>query len=230
MIQIFVNQTNFDGNWAAETLYSLFNVNQKVLIIPLTENNGYASDQMAWRNQFSENSEHYEDVIRPFIRYGIPRKNIKIFDIFDDYRENLKSYIQSFDIVCLVGEDELGCYSTLLDYNFNSLLKDYEGILIAIGAAATPLTESFPSYDDELGYYAQYSGLGFLKGIDLVMNYVQSDELLQYISNAIEMRNQKVLVCPKNSGILLTDTSTELFGEAFIADQKDLDEIYNLMK
>lgn len=62
------------------------------------------------------------------------------------------------------------------------------------------------------------------------MNYVQSDEMLQYISAIIEMHGQKVLVCPKNSGILLTDTSTELFGEAFIADQKDLDEIYNLMK
>ncbi len=230
MIHILVNQTNFDGNWAAETLYSLFHSDQKVLIIPLTENNGYASDQRAWHDQFSEESEYYEDVIRPFIRYGIQRKNIKIFDIFDNYRDDLKKYIQNFDIVCLVGEEELGCYSTLLDYNFNSLLKDYEGILITIGSAATPLTESFPSYDEDMGYYAEYSGLGFLKGIDLVMNYVQSDEMLRYISSTIEMRNQKVLVCPKNSGILLTDRSTELFGDAFIADMKDLDEIYNLMK
>lgn len=230
MIQILVNQTNFDGNWAAETLYSLFNPNQKVLIIPLTENNGYASDQTAWRDQFSENSEHYEDVIRPFIRYGIPRKNIKIFDIFDDYTEHIKNYIKKFDIVCLIGEDELGCYSTLLDFNFNSILKDYDGILVAIGPAATPLTETFPTYDENMGLYAEYDGLGFFEGIDLVMNYVQSDEMLQYISAIIEMHGQKVLVCPKNSGILLTDTSTELFGEAFIADQKDLDEIYNLMK
>ena len=44
MIQLLLNKTNFDGRWAAETLFTLFHENQKVLIIPLSQKTGWASN------------------------------------------------------------------------------------------------------------------------------------------------------------------------------------------
>ena len=72
--------------------------------------------------------------------------------------------------------------------------------------------------------------MNYIQGVDLVMDYQETDEYLKYIIETIEDRNRKVLICPKDGGVLLTDTSTELLGSAFIADQNDLDEIYRLYR
>ncbi len=230
MIQVLVNQTNFDGEWAAESLYSLFRPDQKVLLIPLSSNTGYAMEYDNWAEKFSENSIYREDIMRPFMRYGIPKNNIRVLSHYEDDEEYLRKMILQADVVCLIAEDEMSAYSCMLDLRMTSIFEEYDGILMFIGYAATPLTESFPVYSEEENGYFNCAGLDYLKDIDLIMNYEQTDDLLQYISCIIEMNGKKVIICPKNSGVIINDGNITLFGEAFIADEKDLDEIYNLYK
>ena len=127
-------------------------------------------------------------------------------------------------------EEALGTYNCLLDLNILNVLSNYDGISIFLSGAASVLSEYFPVYDDAYETFITYDGLNYIQGVDLVMDYQETDEYLKYIIETIEDRNRKVLICPKDGGVLLTDTSTELLGSAFIADQNDLDEIYRLYR
>lgn len=230
MIQLLLNKTNFDGRWAAETLFTLFHENQKVLIIPLSQKTGWASDYEDYTNKFEQGSEYHADLIRPFLRYGIPKRNIRILNHFDYDEDSLSRLINNYDVVCFSAEEALDAYNCLLDLNILNVLSNYDGISIFLSGAASVLSEYFPVYDDDYETFITYDGFNYIEGVDLVMDYQETDEYLKYIIETIEDRNRKVLICPKDGGVLLTDTSTELLGSAFIADQNDLDEIYRLYR
>ena len=227
MIQILLNKTNFDGEWAAQTLYSLFSKDMKVVILPLSSKTGWASDYEDWSDRFQYGSEYNKDLVRPFLRYGISRKNITILNHFDEDEEHLNYVLNNADVICLSGDNPVDSLNCLLDLNIISTLMNFDGILITLGAAASIQSEFFPVYDG-LGSFSEKEGLGVLQGVDLEMDYQETDEHLKHIIQTVEDRNRKVIICPKDSGILLTDTHTELLGNAFIADENDLDEMYNL--
>ena len=94
MTAILLNQTNFDQAWAAETLYELIRPGMKVCILPLAYEEGWASDAKIFQDRFSEGSEYYEDLRRPFLSYGIKQKDIYFADYHREEPEELEHDIR----------------------------------------------------------------------------------------------------------------------------------------
>ena len=52
MTNILLNTENFDEDWASPTLTSYINPQSRVLLMPLCYQEGWASDEDAWRERY----------------------------------------------------------------------------------------------------------------------------------------------------------------------------------
>ena len=57
MTNILLNTEYFDEDWASPTLTSYINPQSRVLLMPLSYQEGWASDEDAWRERYQEPGE-----------------------------------------------------------------------------------------------------------------------------------------------------------------------------
>ena len=77
-------------------------------------------------------------------------------------------------------------------------------------------------------YGVEREGLGVLSGFHLLMNYREEPEQLQTIIRCLETGDESVIIVPEQGGVMFDYGNIELLGNAFIADERDLDELYSL--
>ena len=228
MTAILLNQTNFDQAWAAETLYELIRPGMKVCILPLAYEEGWASDAEIFQDRFSEGSEYYEDLRRPFLSYGIKQKDIYFADCHREEPEELEHDIRRSDILCVVGNDPEECMLRMEDLGLIRTIRNYPGLLITISEASKILLEEYYRTPDEDHEFEYRDGLGLLSGFDLDTHYFEDVFHLGGIIRALEEKGRSIAILPDKGGILLDHGNMELLGNAFIAGPDDLDEIYQL--
>ena len=78
MVNILVNDTNFDANWAYPSLNEYFTKDSKVVVVPFMHSDEYSSDEEEWDYYFKKGGKIYEKIVAPFKNYGIKEKNITI--------------------------------------------------------------------------------------------------------------------------------------------------------
>ena len=72
-------------------------------------------------------------------------------------------------------------------------------------------------------------GLSLLGPLHLHMHYQETEAELRKMIRYLERDGQPLAVLSKNSGIYLGGGAFELLGDAFIAEESDLDELYSLL-
>lgn len=229
MIQVLLNKTNFDAEWAAQELIQLIHSDDKVLLLPLSNHDGWASDYEDWQDKFSGSSEYLQDIKRPFIRYGIKKENISVLNFFDLDSVTFTKKLKQTDILCVIGEESRSTMDILLDLDILQALYSFDGLFICVGGAASIQAEHYAIYDEE-GSFVEEDGLGVLQGFDLEMDYQQTEEHLKHIIDMIEVRDRQVLIVPSKGGVIFYPNNIELLGSTFIANKNDLDELYKLYK
>ena len=66
MVNILVNDTNFDANWAYPSLNEYFTKDSKVVVVPFMHSDEYSSDEEEWDYYFKKGGKIYEKIVAPF--------------------------------------------------------------------------------------------------------------------------------------------------------------------
>ena len=66
MIHILLNQFTFDQAWGFGELSQLIEKGMKVLMMPLSYNDGWSNEFVTWDDLFTKGKPAYEMMVRPF--------------------------------------------------------------------------------------------------------------------------------------------------------------------
>ena len=55
MINILLNQSNFDEPWAQDSMQEILDPSQRILILPLSYNEGWINDSAQWTHYYGRN-------------------------------------------------------------------------------------------------------------------------------------------------------------------------------
>ena len=216
---LIANQTNYDQDWAAATLVQLLHPSMKAAVLPMEADEGWASDAMQYREQFAASSDYHYDIERPLRSYGL--RAFRWLEMSESLSLNRD------DVLCLFGRDGETCMNLLQDYGLEEQISGYGGMMIVLSEAAHILEGEFEAG----GEYDRYicRGLGILSGIHFLMHYEQSEENIKEMIRMLETDGKPILVLSEKSGVLFEEGRVELLGDAFIAEERDLDELYSLL-
>ena len=220
---LLANKTNLDQSWAQDSVGELLYPGMKVGILPLSEDEGWASDAMAYRDRFSSDTEYLEDLRRPFHAYGIPSSALTMLDFHD----GLIGGVSDFDALCLIGDDPDACMNAIFDQGLEEIVRNYQGLVIGISAGAEILCDSFfPLLEEES--YEFHTGLDLFHGVDIMTHYEEDAWHLGAIIRRLEDAGRPQIILPENGAVILDGDHFDLLGDAFVADVPDLNEIYSL--
>lgn len=216
-------RTGYDRDYAASTLLEVFQRDMKAAVLPLEYEEGWASDRMEAVRRFDHRSDRRYDIERPLRAYGV--KNFTWLVGLSP--EETEKRIKESDILCLFGEDASECMERIEDLGLYETIRNYDGILIVLSAAARILEDTFETGEDR--DRRTISGLGILSAVHLLLHYDESEEAVGKMIRMLERDGQPILVLSEQSAVYLEEGRLELLGGAFIADENDLDELYSLL-
>lgn len=232
MTNILLNTENFDEDWASPTLTSYINPQSRVLLMPLSYQEGWASDEDAWRERYQEPGEEinaYYRLARPFHAYGIPDEQIHFFDYYEVDRDRAPEKLQDVDIVYLAGRHPELMMNSLVDLGLDDALRQFPGVIMGSQAGALIQLEHYPiipDLDHEFGYG---DGLGLVHGFMADMDYDQDSRHLYAIIRGLEDYGQPVVCVPGKGGIVVDQGTVDMLGDAAAAAQDDLDALYQAL-
>ena len=222
---IIVNKTNFDQIWAAEYLHSVIRKDMNALIIPLDHDEGWASDAGAWGDQFSSESDFHYDLERPLRSYGIHR--ITWIDFHQESSESASLKIRQADLVMLAGDDPGAGMDWIEDLGLTRAFQSYQGLLITVSEISQILAAQFETGNEY--ERSERDGLALIPLIRFHMHYSETEEELHRMIRYLETDSRPLIVLSEKSGLYIENGSLELLGDAFIAEDSDLDELYSLL-
>ena len=222
---LIVNKTNYGDRWAGEFLHTILRPGMQAAILPLGYDEGWAKEADDWSRDFETSGERHEDLERPLRIYGIHS-----FNWIDFHRETERSAaekLEEADICVLVGTDPAAAMERIEDLALEETLMRFDGILITLSEISHILEESFETgdeYDRQL-----HRGLGLLP-MRFHMHYSETEEELRKMIRYLESDNRPLAVLSEKSGLYVGNGVLELLGDAFIAEDNDLDELYSLLE
>ena len=141
--------------------------------------------------------------------------------------DTIRRTIRDCDVTVLFGTDPSVCMDVLEDHGLTDVILDSPGILVTLSEVSAAVCGEFENealYDRSLR-----RGLGIMNGAHLCMHYDESEEQLRRMIRQLEIHGGSLLVLSEQSGVYLEDGHIELLGDAFIADDSDLEELYSLL-
>ncbi|MBR2825046.1 MAG: hypothetical protein IKE51_02095 [Solobacterium sp.] len=205
---ILVPKTNFDQLWAGEYLSDVLRPSDHILLFHFSENHEY--DLISF--------DYEEDIIRPFLTYGIAKERIKIITPYVDDEENIQYTLeQDYDVIGFVGNDAYQAMLYLDDYGIKEKIQSFEGTLLFVG---------------EIGYVAgdvvqdEIEGLGLLDELQMDINYRYDEDHIARVIRLLEMGHSKVVLIPEEGGLLSINHYYDTFGRATVVGEDDLDSLY----
>ncbi len=222
---LIANKTNFDQVWAAEYLHGVIGREMHALIIPLGHDEGWASDAGIWEDQFSSESDYHYDLERPLRSYGI--RSITWMDFHQETSMSAAEKISQADLVMLAGDDPGAGMDRIEDLSLIEAFQNYRGLLITVSEISQILSAQFETGDEY--ERSERDGLALFPMIRFHMHYSETEEELRKMIRYLETDSRPLIVLSEKSGLYLENGSMELLGDAFIAEDSDLDELYSLL-
>lgn len=224
MINIILNRTNFNEEWAYEYLHDILAADMHVLIMPLFADEGWADDSAAFAQKYHRGSRTYEKIAGPFHAYQITDEQIQWFNPYLDDRHALQSRLQSSSLIYLIGNDPDDMMECIEDKEIQDDLRNYAGIFMSNASGSKIMMDEYAS--DHAWNQESGRGLGILQGFSLETGYIEDEKHLHRMIRSIEEKGRAVFGCPDKAGILIRDGHYDLMGDAFICSDEDLDHLY----
>jgi peptidase E len=228
MTNILLNISNFDEDWASDTLRQIIHADMKVLILPLSYNEGWINDAVQWKHYYGKGRRYYEELVRPFRNYGIPDRQIRWVNYFEDDHESAARKIREADILFFTGGYPDWMMQRLYDLDLEDTIRGYDGIVMGTSAGALIQLEEYHLAPDADYDFQYQEGLGLVSGFDMDVHYQEDENHIASIIRSLEDKGRPVLVCPNQGGALIEGEHVELMGGAFFAGMEDLEELYQL--
>lgn len=225
MVNILLNDLNFDAKWAYPSLQPYLTKDSHVFVMPLNASEGWSNDELEWEHQYQKGGRLYEKIIQGFRNYLIGEENVKFFNHQQDSKIQFEKNLETADILYLYGDDGEHMMMRLEDLGLLETIRQYDGIIMSNHAGSNLVMETFDStyeWEEE-----EITGLGILSGFALMPDYVEDAAHLARLIRHIEIHGKAVFAFGKDGGVIIDHGRYELLGNAFTASDQDLDAIYS---
>ena len=226
MTHILLNINNFDEPWAYGTLENFLNPDTKVLILPLSYDDGWINDAFEWKEKYGRGSAEYKDIVRPFRSYGIKERSIRWINYYEDDHESCVRKISEADVLFFTGGYPGWMLQRLYDLGIMDAIREFDGIIMGTSAGAMIQLDEFHLTPEEDYEFQYYEGLGLLSGFDIDVHYEENLTHIEAIIRTIEDTGRAVICMPNQGGVFIDGDHFELLGGSFVLDSDDLDELY----
>ncbi len=226
MINVLLNLSNFDEPWAYGSLENILLPRSRVLILPLSYDEGWITDAYEWKERYGRGSRYYEELVRPFRAFGINDNDISWINYYEDDRESSLRKINEADILLFTGGYPDWMLQRLYDLGIRDEISGFEGAVMGMSAGALIQLDEYHLTEEEGYEYQIQEGLGLLSGFDIEPHYEEDLHHITGIIRSLEDMGRPLIAMPNRGGVLIDDGHFELLGESFILEPKDLDELY----
>ena len=205
---VLLSNTNFDEEYAFNTLKHIIKPGMRVVCIP------FASD-IIWQLQeasgaLAYHGEFWKSQYKPFREYGIQEGNFHVVTIKDNI-EFTKWKIHNADILYFSG-GQMGNIKTVLEglslYDF--ILEQTDKVMIGVSAGALIMQDEYlelPYIDDYYKWYDAEEGFGFVDTYSLMVHYNPDNHLhrdnLEYMR--YNVGDKEPVALTDDGGIVIVD-------------------------
>ncbi len=211
MVNILLNYYNFDGSWTEGKLDKYIR-NKRVLVIPLAYRESQAWDNDSWQSIYGKGGEKYDNILRPFLSYGLQESDVKWLNYYDK-NCNFNKLIEQSDLLFFTGGMPEKAIKRMEDLNIVSTVKNFKGVVAGASAGAMLQLERYHiTPDEDYESYSIQEGLALVKGIDLEVHYLATE-----LQNSCTQRALSQLNCPvyqmwHEGGLLIEDGNITMLG------------------
>lgn len=223
MIEILLNDINFDREWAYPYLSTYLKKDSQVSVIAFVNHEGWNEDYEEWEYQFSKGGKKYKRILDTFQNYQIKESNITFINPYKDSKEIITHSFLKSDIVYLYADNPMRMMQCIEDRNLIDLFRKYNGVYLCNSAASYTFMHTFDSSYD---WDEKVNGIGFLEGFTIMSDYIEDVQHLERIIRAIEIYGETVIAFGKEGGVIMDSGTVDLIGNAFAVNDDDLDALY----
>lgn len=215
MVNMLFSLYNFHESWANDIVSKYINATDKVLIITFSFGDEICNDK-EWQNAYSKNNgKYYEDVVTPFINYGLKEENIKWLNYFKDTKENSKVKIRNSNILFFTGGFPDKMMSRLIEFDLIGDIERFTGVIIGSSAGAMiQIAEYHITPDDD--YYNTFSykpGFNMINDFDIEVHYEGTEVQNKYIKRVLIEKKNKIYAITNNGGVIYDNKKITLLGD-----------------
>ncbi|MBR2810191.1 MAG: Type 1 glutamine amidotransferase-like domain-containing protein [Solobacterium sp.] len=226
MINVLLNISNFDEPWAYGSLEPLLPPHSKVLILPLSYDEGWITDAYEYREKYGRGTEGYEELVRPFRAFGIDDDDISWINYYEDDRDSALRKLENAEVLFFTGGYPDWMLQRLYDLGIKEDIAAFDGVVMGTSAGALVQLDEYHLNEEEGYPYQIQEGLGLIGGFDIDVHYEESETHMAGIIRSIEDMDRPVVCMPNDGGMILDGENVELLGGAFVLTRDNLDELY----
>jgi len=209
-VNVLLNYYNFDESWAKPHLEKLL-VGKKALILPLAFRQIQAWDNDSFLSIYGKGGEKYDNIIKPFLAYGIDEGSIAWLNPFDD-NQNYTAMVQQADVLFFTGGMPEKAIRRIMQMGIADAVKKHPFVMGASAGAMLQLEKYHITPDDDYDTYGLWQGLGLVKGLDLEVHYLATDLQNECTKRAVVDLQLPIYQMWHEGGLIVDGNKVQILG------------------
>lgn len=215
MINVLLSSNNFDEPWISCRLKEFIKAEHVVTVIPFSFHEDWIKGEKDFQDCYnSKNGKYYDEIVNPFLAYGISKANIKFIDYFKDNAKTAKSIIDSSDILFFTGGLPDKAMERIHKFHLEETLQNFKGIVIGNSAGAmVQLKEYHITPDKDYPTFGYYRGIGMVEDLYAEVHFEDTGIQNHSIKKVLCEKRKPVYAITNKGGIISIAGKVEAFGE-----------------
>ena len=173
MTNILLNYYNFDGDWTQGKLEKYFR-NKRTVIVPLAYREAEIWDNATWQLLYGKCGEKYDNILRPFLSYGLKESEIEWLNFFDT-KTDFHKLLQDAEVIFFTGGMPEKAIARMQTLGIINDVKNSSAVIAGASAGAMlQLARYHITPDDDYSTYQICDGLGLVHGLDLEVHFLDT--------------------------------------------------------
>ena len=187
----------------------------RVCVVALSYYDDAVYDAGSWQRVHGAGGGIYEETVRSFAVFGIPREDISFINYFTDTREEAEAKIAAADILYFPGGLPDRMMDRITDMGIEGALRAHRGLVMGYSAGAVIQLDSYHlSPDADYPAFGYYRGLGYLSGFAIEVHYEGRPTQDASVSRVLAEQRLPVYVThTAKGGIVVTEDGIRRIGE-----------------
>lgn len=222
-MNVLMNIYNFHEDYAWPVLGPIIKKTYKVLMIPFSHHEEWVGSPREWEEEFGKEGRMYDELIAPFLSYGIKEKNIIWLREFEDNRITAREKIASADIIYMPGGYPEKIMKRAEAFGIVEVLRDFKGIFMGSSAGAmVQMKEYHMTPDDDYNEFGLYLGLGRIEDFEMEVHFRNTYGQRRSMRRYFEERKKKIYAVGDNGGLLQKEDGTVIpFGDVSLYENRE---------
>ena len=207
MINILLDTLDFSVDFLYEQLKRYIHPEDKVAVLAFSYRDRDVSCLADWNALYRKRDGfYYQNMVSPFLRYGIPEDHIKWINYYTDSKSKAAELIRGADILYLPGGLPDRMMDRIDEFNLRSTLLEFQGVVLGYSAGALiQLEEYHLSPDQDYPEFCYFKGLPILKDFYLEVHYEGSDAQNEAIQRVLKERRKTVYAMVTDRAAIVID-------------------------